>query len=1413
MNINVLSLPLRRLLPADVSYSCDGEPFLPASLLPQTVAVKDLFALPAALVSGPPWSGKSHLARQLRQYFRVNGQSQEEDNPFGERFEVTLFEEGGLRPQTEPAWWSSWRSGNERACWVVDAIDEDDAPNRRQIYHVLDMVDRLTEEERKRLCLILLCRENDVPKKLLERLGEIYPEKEMGSGSYRCFKLAPLSECEAIVHLKSHEEFQRVLKLIRDNRLHSIGWLPAVMDAVAGMSEDSEITAEQVWRKILEKLLKDNRQNTEEGLPEIEKRFRATARMAACLMLAGQSLISRDDSSLLSAISVSDIFPQTMPHYEVARKAARASLSSAVFTRYDSDYRFSQRHVLEWFAAFGLSDLELNALRPLLSDENGDPKSDLRGVCSLLARVTPSPDTRDWIIDLHGGIPLRSDAAPWTLKDVIDVIDRIIVHADASHYGLAYSNREEYKNLQVDGIGTILCERLRDPGHSLAARETVAEIAEATNAVAIAPMALNIIKDDQENVHLRRTCAFVLKGIGTSEILQELAHFAEQFRPRDNEERRLHSAIGYTLYDRKVFAFAKVAKCLWPEPPNEIGESSLLLFHLEQDMTLDNAREILGDKGYLSLFKAPEGARRRYRRRGSLRLIDKALDLISHQKRLDGQDYRLLRPFLLPGLEIDPDRSQLVAIAQKIGEDDVLRRHLFEEGLRQDPTSNKVNWYHWRWILRHEDLAWLRDVCQHHATESNWLYEDLLNLSYQGNVSRSERQKVRQFVRRTAPQTLHQFDKNRLKRRHNQNHTAQRIQKRKEEHKEVPLSEVVQKTLDFPNASIKDKALHLSWCCFSEEHSRPINVVGTWEMLAEDLKHQILSICEKHLQQGKPTEVPTGRQWPVAIHYEAQMFSKVLEYVHDFELNQKMVRKWLPAVLWDQPERSQNTINLCNEAAPAQTQKDILAQIRRQLASEGNSFVSISWIPEKAYTDDLVNQLAQLVEDKIYVIQLRTELLRALVRRSHSQLSEIVKSWSFTNEKDGDTPEVRQAVGIDLLLGISPGEALEAMVIGGKGTSPGFLLRMRSLTEFRPENAVSFVEWRVQWLRELTDLVYTAFPLDEYPTVRLEGTVTPLQDICFLRDRLPSMIWDRDSREARAALEELSLKHEPVREYFEFRKANVGVNKILDAVAPSGDGTLLQASCIPVKEIVRLLDENQYRLILSSADLQRVLIEELETIARDAGNHLSMLYSSDKTDGERVRLDEEALQAYLQCRLNDRLPNKVLSPETSVTFINRETLANRNQRNDIKIESLTAKGEKATVIIEVKWSDNKEVSIGLTEQLGQHYLVDGGLTHGIYFVGWCGKLHSWKKSAIGQRPDSLQNMNLCSDALENQSREFQKNHPAVSIKSFIADLAWGRLCEGAKTWKSSESLTSAGLGRSTLHLAKRRNNKVQNKTG
>lgn len=212
---------------------------------------------------------------------------------------------------------------------------------------------------------------------------------------------------------------------------------------------------------------------------------------------------------------------------------------------------------------------------------------------------------------------------------------------------------------------------------------------------------------------------------------------------------------------------------------------------------------------------------------------------------------------------------------------------------------------------------------------------------------------------------------------------------------------------------------------------------------------------------------------------------------------------------------------------------------------------------------------------------------------------------------------------------------------------------------------------------------------------------------------------------------------------------------------------------MPLPQLVKLLQDERYRILRTVEDLQVVILEELQALALDARQHLSLLYQPlDRERGsKRRRLHEEALQTYICCRLRDRLLPAVLDPRSTTLLVDREPLAARNTRNDIKVQAVAQDGRPLAVIVEIKWSNHEDLSTAQVEQLAKQYLLENGLTHGIYLTGWCGEAH-WKTSALGEPPVDNSRMDTWWEALEGQAQLLQERYPSLNVKPFFLNLTW-----------------------------------------
>lgn len=205
---------------------------------------------------------------------------------------------------------------------------------------------------------------------------------------------------------------------------------------------------------------------------------------------------------------------------------------------------------------------------------------------------------------------------------------------------------------------------------------------------------------------------------------------------------------------------------------------------------------------------------------------------------------------------------------------------------------------------------------------------------------------------------------------------------------------------------------------------------------------------------------------------------------------------------------------------------------------------------------------------------------------------------------------------------------------------------------------------------------------------------------------------------------------------------------------------------LTIEELRALQDREGARLVRSNDDLLRVVLEELDAIqgwltyetpqAFSLWNQAPPDYQSPK--------DENTISDWYCHALRLRLRDRGL-------IINREVEVRRRRqrgvglRQDLRVEVANASAsENYVVVVEVKgvWNDGLRSNLG--NQLARDYLIDGGLTHGIYLVvsfDAAQVTDTTKRAAIlrNQGDDLL-------GFLEDQSTEFE---PALQIRPVMHD--------------------------------------------
>ncbi|HKQ49698.1 MAG TPA: hypothetical protein VJZ71_16615 [Phycisphaerae bacterium] len=1352
-----LILPRRRFCSPDVSTARDEYGFLSERESQNTLGVEDILGQKATLVVAPPWMGKTFLAKRLRERLRREQECPNGEG-FGKYFCATFFEEGGLRHPFTPDWWESWQTGKTRACWIVDAIDEDFQRGEKASFTILEEIEKLTDSARERLCAIFFCRENELPKQIHEKLREIYDRRINAGPGIELLRLAPLTASAAAEIAGDSDVFQKICDLIKANKLHAVAGFPAVVDILKGIGTHAKLSHADIWRAVLERILRTNQRERPPTVfpvpPRLDVQFRAVSRVAALLMMCGTTRFVTEAGSSHHP-SLEQLFPLSFGGCEEMVRAAQYATGSGVFRRSQDGWQFAHRHVQEWFSAFGISDLKISQLRPFVIDVHGQPIPHHQGVHALLIDTTANDQVRGWLEEVYGGLPPRSDAAPWSSERATHALARLLELARDSPFGLSIWADAPLQNFEAPGMDAEITRRLAEKA-TVHEKDLLLRVIMAIRATCALEIVERMVLNPSEDDHIRCLSAIVIKRIGGRADVARLAQFAINFQPTTRDQRELKSVLIFGLLEQNVWSLEDVLQQV-PRTDEKSGTTNLLWHEIRERLTVDSARAIMT----LVDWASPTGG-------WPSGVVEQAINLIVKQEIPSDGDYELLLPALLArrdqiDLRMDPKilRNWFAASSQA-------RRSAYLAGLAKDPSGKSPSWS-WRSILMSEDLAWLADAAAAHGSESPWLFTSLLMLAYHQDVQRQHRNKIRALVRRSAEKQLLDFDKNRKQyARANDRMSDNRKKGQKTQVVDTyDLAPLVQDRLDSPNITLQQQLHDLSWFCFCTEYFRPTNVTGEWEGLSADLQQRVLTKCQEALRVCKPTPIPCADSYPASISYEAEAFARVVQGDGEF-LGEPLIRKWLPAALFATSDWAE-LLGLCARNSGQATEDVLVEAITRDLRRAHVHMVIASNVPKEQWTDAFALRVENLVVDDQNDLSSRCALVRVLSRHAPINGIRVANQWLARGFTDDTTLE-RTLTGIDIVLPLQPREAITCLEAVVAASGPNLLLRLEALGNRHWTEKVDFAAWDIQSLERVCDLLHKYYPPETDHTYPVGHAFTPTADHHIRRSRsqVLSVLLRRELAESEGALQRLASTHPSISQEWRQDRSEAGAAMVLKRISPHRSTEDEWSGVLSLDKALRLMDNPYYRVIRSCEDLQHVLLDELEVLVRDIKKHLPLLYGKIQGQAGRKRLNEDALQAYLFCRLNDRLPNRVLDVGTKVVFVDRETLGAKSQRLDIKVQAPTVSGTPATVVIEIKWSDNVAVLDSLAKQLGDDYLTAQQLTHGIYFVGWSGRFRKPRNSRRVPGPpiDQLR------VTLEQRASEYRLKNPKVQICVTVVDLTF-----------------------------------------
>jgi hypothetical protein len=1338
-------------------YRLNGDGFLDVDRSPELFRAEHLFADPVALIIAPPWMGKTYVAKRiegdLRRLPKPNG--------FGPNLSLTELGLHGAERSLPPAWWQDWRMARPArpACWLVDALDEGEARLGGVSERILREVEALDGEHRAQLRLIIFTRQRDWLARFRVQLGEAY---ELGPfGAHPEFMLAPVHATAARAIIRSDAAFDRVTRLIRQFDLQPVAGYPVVLQYLRDRSETGDLSVVTIWRDILSHLLDEPDRTRGRLQSEPEDRFEAAARIAAVLALTRGEQVS-DRSGGGSIPTIPDLFPYGET---TLRCAAREVCDIGPFVSTAEDgYRFAQQNVRDWFAAFGLSRLRQGSLRSVLCDETGRVWPRHRELLPLLARISTDPDVRNWACGIDSGFP--SDLIGVSLQESLTVLDRIEAMATSAPSSIRLFNTE-LNRLTVPGLGEELARRLSDPERPSGAREVVIDVALATDPIPCLEPAVRIVSDPNLSPNLRTRALLLLQMHGGIAHFRELAEPIGRSAGSSRAEARLRASVIRALVEQGHWSIVEAALHAPPAEHDCVDDRCTLLRLLHDKMTAHDARHFLRDAA-------------RYRPVLSRLVVslmheslwDKTQSCLLAAEHLDDSDATLLTDMVIG----EPERDQRIQLGfnltDRLLERPFVRRRLYEFGVQEHVAQPDLR--EWSYVLTSEDLEWLSQRAQVEWSAVRMVWEEVYLLTdradRQGLITRERREQLWAALDTRFPELRQERERGAQAAEKAFIEHQRRMEERRREYPTCILSEVIEGLLADEALAPPERMRQLTYACFIPQVFGT-RIEGDWDGRPGPLRARVRTAFRLGLETGEPTPIPDGHQYPAEIDAESRAFREVVsDPEHTNWVTPELVRRWLPAACHAFVQETLDVIRRCSVVDLGLTREVLLLAAERELRNGSRGAVRAGEIPTEWWDDATAARITLWAEDEAYHPEGRAHLLELLVMRNRQEARPIADKWARLVSREGD--ETLRRVGLNVLLVLDPPDAWPLVEADYAARGAVALRDLSVLYSPHCPLRISFDGLPAAILAVLGQMMATSFPLVSDPdTEHRIQTVTAESELRRVRDDVIYRLFANGVRDGWDAMWGLAAVDSALAERMRGYEARAEAQVVLGGLPPvTGEG-----SEVSVDEAVRILNSPEYRLIRSEDDLLAAILEVLTVVEHEVPADLALLYGPPargrerESRKERRHLEEDALQAYVRRRLLDLLPHRVRTPRVSAAPIEalREDQGRYRRRVDLRVLAPTADGTRlATVIIEVKWSDNPETAGGLVDQLGRKYLLGEQKTHGIYLVGWTGE---WARAESGRDVDRA---NL-EDFLRKQRDQFvQSEGIELTIETVVVGLTW-----------------------------------------
>lgn len=1316
----------------------DGDGFVDCSCPAMSFA--DLLSADtrAVLIRGRPWLGKSYLFEAIR--------GQQAELKLGDFVWDTQLQDYSARSKLLPNDWETWKSSDTNACWLVDSLDEGELVEPNLWSAIVEQVELLDVGCRNRLQVIVFSRSEPFLDRFASKMTKLFDK------GFVDVDLLEWQRDDARQRVGNEQVFSETVAAIQKYGLQKVSALPAAFEYIKE-NRNQSLSVKEVWKGVLKELLREKSTTPlrlKAVTEQVEDRFNAAARIAAVMTFAGIEEVCVGDVTGIRRVD--DLINLTDESSRRLRKAAKESLQELMFR---NGQRFAQQHLREWMCAFALENVPLTRLKPLVTNEDGKIAARHYELLSLLTIVSKFDTEIDqWLMEQRGGVPLRSDSNPYSPLEAQLILDRLGDLADQASESLHIWGDKGLENLKVTGIGRELANRLLDPSRSEKQKIMLLEVAIETDSNEVVSNAANILQDRKAGDELRQRATACVCNLANDEELAALDSFCTS-SGRSRIDKYIRAVLIYHLLYRQLWDVAVVARHAMKLIPNDevLDVPHTLFYRLEKELNLAAAREVIS-------FEVKQLKQRRIsgERRTQIRhdLLNTALNLITESPEATSADCEVLVPLALAGW--DDNFLSSFNFVPAIRKSQAARRLYIMEGHKLLATGRKSPLGALHWFLSPEDAEWLIEHALEFSKASKDFWIDLYHLSCWVDFD-SYRTALRGQIERHSPRLIATMDQRMVQAQIENEQRERDREKRFKKPKTIPLIDAVNKVLESEKLSLQEKFWRLARFCFGQDQWRPRDLTGQWADLPDAARQAVMTLCREALSCCEPTPVPDGNSFPSLLLYESWAFSAVMRQSGvQFELTEELIRKWLPCSYFMWHESWDGVVFRCHEISPTATEDVVVAEARRELRSKTEGTNSaVGNYSHQFWTPRFANSLREIVLDNQYGEDGRAYVLKKLTQNVPKVALPILKTLIRL-----DSHGRLWTKTLDCLFRLEPDSAWEWL-------EPEFERRGKSLfselrcfyTDHQPIGFDS-PEWTRERLIKLARMLLKSFP--EERDLRKVSIVTEASEYANVRWHIISFLFQRNQPSDRESVNELAEEYPVLKPWIERHLLHEATSAALQA-----------SPYLPFEEVRQLLENADFHIIRNSADLLVAVVDCLKRIGEQTGRFIEMLYLPDEKSVKERRRHESALQAYVECRLHDMLPGRFADEKTTVQT-HREPQGHFRNRTDVFVTAPTITKGVAEVVVEIKWSDNRDARHGkvcnaLTKQLGEIYLVKEQRTHGIYLVGWIGNNVSWSSTA-GPKPKTPHTVDSLEEAFRKQAMEFEKQHPTITIAPIVWNLQW-----------------------------------------